>query len=174
MTTSVHDRSGAGGGRTVGEAALSGTRCVNCGIPQDAEYFDDADVQGTPARGRVALLASFQLPSRYCGVLRFFSQFTDRHAANPAEVETRGLRWLLLVNGRPLHPYTDLQLIVNPWGYGSFRICIRLDENARVELAVRNVNHDLQQPDAITRVGGRIVGQYWYNTRYGDVVRFTP
>ena len=160
---------------TIGESALAPTFCTTCGIPLDAQAFDSSlGPQSTPDRGRLVQLASFQLPPKYCGVLRFFSQFTDRHARDAGAIATPGLIWLLTANGRPLHPYTRLEWILNPWGYGSFRVCIRLDENARVELAIRNVSHDPAAANAIQTVAGRIVGQYWYNTRYGDVVRFTP
>ena len=159
---------------TVAEAAVSPPQFAACGIPLDAEQFDNSTVHNTPERGRLVTLASFQLPPKYCGVLRFFSQFTDRHARDPGDITTPGLLWLLTVNGRPRHPYTRLEWIINPWGYGSFRMCIRLDENARVELAIRNVSYNPAPTEAIRVVGGRIVGQYWYNARYGDVVRFSP
>lgn len=157
---------------TLGDAAVDRSLCTSCGIPLDAQEFDSANVVELPGRGRLVVLATFQLPPKYCGVLRFFSQFTDQQARNAAAVRTTGLRWLLSANGRPLHPYTNLELILNPWGYGSFRVCIRLDENARVEFAVRNVSYDPPASDAITLVGGRITGHYWYNARYGDTVRF--
>jgi len=57
--------------------------------------------------------------------------------------------------------------IVNPWGYGSFQISIRLDESAAIEFVVRRVSNATPN---IKQAGGRIVGRYWYNAAYGDVV----
>src|SRR6266542_3694385 len=85
------------------------------------------------------------------------------------QVETPGLQWIITVNNRPLYPYINLDHVVNPWGWGSFGVSIRLDENAAVEFVVRNV--DYPPPEAteeIKRIGGRIVGRFWYNPAYGD------
>src|SRR6266850_7466566 len=91
--------------------------CVTCGIPQDSEYFDESGFAPTPESGREGLLARFDLRHQYCGVLECFSQFTDEFGHDPAAVETPGLDWLLMVNRRPLHPYVNLQAIINPWGF---------------------------------------------------------
>jgi hypothetical protein len=112
-------------------------------------------------------LARFELPPQYCGVLEYFSQFTDEHADKPARIATPGLQWLLLANHRPLYPYLNLDRILNPWGYPSFQVSIRLDDSATVEFLVRRVNN--AAPD-VKEVGGRIGGRYWYNAIYGDVV----
>lgn len=141
--------------------------CTICGIALDSEYFDDSSVRPAPKVGEIVSLARFELPPQYCGVLEYFSQFTDEHANDRTKIETPGLLWMLVVNNRPLYPYLNLDRIVNPWGYGSFQVSIRLDDSATVEFVVRRVNN--AAPD-ITRVGGRIVGRYWYNTTYGDVV----
>ena len=45
----------------------------------------------------------------------------------------------ILVNNRPLYPYLNFDRIVNPWGYGSFQISIRLDDSATIEFVVRRV-----------------------------------
>jgi hypothetical protein len=113
------------------------------------------------------LLARFELPPQYCGVLEYFAQFTDAHANHPSLIHTPGLQWLILVNKRPLYPYTNLDLIVNPWGNGSFQVSIRLDENSTVEFRVRRLADEVPK---VMKVGGRIVGRYWYNVGYGDVV----
>jgi hypothetical protein len=141
--------------------------CSICGIPVDAGYFDDSKVADAPDAGREVSLARFELPPQYCGVLQYFAQFTDAYAKDPSQVHTPGLQWLILVNKRPLYPYINLDRIVNPWGYGSFQVSIRLDENATIEFAARRVSNDAS---AITKIGGRIVGRYWYNAIYGDVV----
>ena len=134
--------------------------CALCGIPIDSQYFDVADIKDLPNPGDEALLAEFQLPGQYCGVLECFSQFTDRFFTNPSEVQTPGLEWRLLVDGRPLPPYVAMEAILNPWGVGSYPVRIRLPEAARLEFSVR------RRPDSesnnITKVGGRISGRYWF------------
>jgi hypothetical protein len=141
--------------------------CPMCGIALDSEYFDESGVVEAPSVGKAVVLARFELPPQYCGVLEYFSQFTDEHAGDPAKIATPGLLWTILVNKRPLYPYLNLDRIVNPWGYGSFQISIRLDENAIMEFVIRRVSNAAPN---IQRIGGRIVGRYWYNAAYGDVV----
>ena len=151
--------------------------CPTCGIPLDSEYFDESGVEEIPEEqegevlplGQEKVLATFELPPQYCGVLEYFSQFTDLHAQDPAQIRTPDIQWHILINRRPLYPYLTLDRIVNPWGYGSFPVSIRLDENARVDFIVRRISNG-SPPRIITRIGGRIVGRYWYNAIYGDVV----
>lgn len=155
-----------------------------CGLPLDSQHFDASSVSEVPARGRQVVLARFELPPQYCGHLENFSQFTDAYARDLSQIQTSGLRWLVLVNNRPLNPYLDLQHIINPWGYGSFPVNIRLDLDARVEFVLKNENYQLDLDQNSQRkleaqwdrkkihlVGGRLVGRYWYNPMYGDVVR---
>jgi hypothetical protein len=141
--------------------------CPMCGIPLDSEYFDESRVIDAPNVGEAIVLARFELPAQYCGVLEYFSQFTNEHAGDPAKIATPGLLWMLLVKNRPLYPYLNLDRIVNPWGYGSFQVSIRLDDSATVEFVVRRVSNAAPN---IEQVGGRIMGRYWYNAAYGDVV----
>jgi hypothetical protein len=166
--------------------------CTTCGIALDSEYFDvsgveeiveeiqdaeDAEeeyeeeykVKEVLTPGQEKVLASFELPAQYCGVLEYFSQFTDLHAKDPSEIRTPDIQWRILINRRPLYPYLTLDRIVNPWGYGSFPVSIRLDENAKVEFVVRRISKG-SPPRIIRRIGGRIMGRYWYNAAYGDVV----
>lgn len=146
--------------------------CAACGIPLDSQYFDDSRINEAPEAGSEIVLASFELPAQYCGVLQYFSQFTDKHGENSANVLTPGLEWRILVNRHALFPYVGFRHIVNPWGYGSFALNIRLDENSIIELAVRSVPKLADDPNyQITWVGGRLVGRFWYNAAYGDVVR---
>jgi len=134
--------------------------CAACGIPIDSQYFDVARFYDLPNPGNEVLLAEFQLPAQYCGILEGFSQFTDRFFTNPSEVRTEGLEWRLLVNGRPLNPYTTVEAILNPWGVGSYPVRIRLPEGARLEFTLRRrqgaASHN------IATVGGRISGRYWF------------
>src|SRR5262245_10470424 len=141
--------------------------CTICGIALDSEYFDDSSVRPAPKVGEIVSLARFELPPQYCGVLEYFSQFTDEHSNDSTKIETPGLQWMILSNNRPLYPYLNLTRIINPWGYGSFQVFIRLDENATIEFVARGMSTG---SSGITKVGGRIVGRYWYNSIYGDVV----
>jgi hypothetical protein len=146
--------------------------CAMCGIPVDSLYFDESRLDEAPGPGREVSLARFELPPQYCGVLQYFAQFTDLHARDKSQIETPGLEWLILSNRRPLYPYLRLERIVNPWGYGSFPIGIRLDEGTVLEAVVRGVSNGAAPPaEQVRRVGARIVGRFWYNAAYGDVLR---
>lgn len=141
---------------------------LDCGVPIDSQYFDDARFADVPDIGASVLLARFELPSQYCGVLECFSQYTDLASQDPAEVETPGLLWQILANRQPLSPYHRLTAIFNPWGYGSFPFSIRLSEASVVDLVVRRIEDRLSlSGKPITRIGGRLLGRYWYNSAYG-------
>jgi len=141
---------------------------LDCGIPVDSQYFDDSRIVALPAVGASALLARVELPLQYCGVLQYFSQFTDLFSRDPTEVKTPGLLWQILANGRPLAPYHQLAAIINPWGFGSFQFSIRLPEGAIVEMVVRRAGSDVASPGkVINTVGGRLLGRYWYDGAYG-------
>jgi hypothetical protein len=150
--------------------------CATCGIPLDARYFDNSSVTRAPDPGRELVLASFDLPAEYCGVLEYFAQFTTRHARDPSAIETPDLEWTLRLNGRPMDPYLGLRWIVNFWGYGGFPLAIRLDESSRLELVVRGTTDSVaadrvDRQEAPMGVGGRLLGRYWYNPAYGAVAR---
>lgn len=142
--------------------------CTNCGIPLDSEYFDESGVMDVPPPGNQIVLASIQLRPQYCGVLEYFSQYTDQYGKDPSQIATRGLEWSILSNGHPLYPYIRLEHIVNPWGFGSFQTNIRLAEGTTLEFVVRQREQGQAQPGPIAKVGGRLVGRYWYNTAYGS------
>jgi hypothetical protein len=141
--------------------------CPNCGLPRDYEHFDESGFADTPAPGREVVLARFELRPQYCGLLENFSQFTNQ-LGHLGHVETPGLQWIITVNNRPLYPYIKLDHIVNPWGFGGFGVSIRLDENTTVEFVVRNLDYSASAASEIKRIGGRIVGRFWYNPAYGD------
>ena len=150
--------------------------CTSCGIPLDSQYFDDSSVQKAPTEGEELVLARFELPTQYCGVLQYFSQFTDGFAGHNAQIATPTIEWKLLVNNHALFPYINLRQIVNPWGYGSYEVNLRLEENSAVELVARGVIDDKTLKDTpvvgpIEVVGGRIVGRFWYNASCGDVMQ---
>jgi len=148
--------------------------CNACGVPFDSQYFDDSDVVAAPANvGDEIVLARFDLPPQYCGFLQYFSQFTDKFGRDAANIETPEIEWKLLVNNHSLFPYLNLRHIVNPWGYGSYPMNLRLDESSSLELVARRVKKptDVDILDRIRRVGGRIMGRFWYNPCYGDVDR---
>jgi len=139
--------------------------CTACGMPLDSQVFD-ASGFAAPQTGRTHVLAKFELPSRYCGVLEYFSQFTDVQAKDPSEVETPGLDWSIRLNGRPLYPYLSFNRILNPWGFGSFETGIRLSDSSVLEFVVRQT-----QDSFVKKVGARLVGRFWHNSEFGDVVQ---
>jgi hypothetical protein len=61
--------------------------------------------------------------------------------------------------------------IVNPWGFGSFEVALRLEEKASVDLVVRGVGGPPPKDADLEMIAGRIFGRYWYNPAYGDVER---
>lgn len=177
---------------------------LNCGIPQDAEYFDvagfvgmpradgDLDAFGAPLtapfqdldlskpealprQGESTVLARFQLHSQYCGILTYFSQYTDLYFRDCTQILTPGFEWTIRQNGKPLFPYTRLEAILNPWGYNNYQVAIRLDENALVEFLLRNRGVRDEWIDSgsypIYAFGGRLMGRYWYNAAFGSRIR---
>ena len=135
---------------------------LDCGIPVDSQYFDDARFDDIPPVGGTVLLARVELPHQYCGVLEYFSQFTNAFSQS-AQVETPNLVWQILANRQPLSPYHQFTTILNPWGVVSFQFSLRLPEGAVVEMVVRRIGDAGQ----VTRLGGRLLGRYWYNSAYG-------
>ena len=150
------------------------------------EAFGLAPPEGLPPRGEQRVLASFQLHPQYCGVLTYFSQYTDLYARDNTQILTPGFEWIILQNGKPVFPYTRLDMIVNPWGYNCLPVLVRLDENARVEFVIRNrgiKDDDLKErlqteglpplPPRypIRAFAGRIMGRYWYNESFGGRIR---
>jgi hypothetical protein len=141
--------------------------CTACGTPLDSQYFDDSSVVGVPRTGETLVLAQFELPPQYCGILEYFAQFTDQYAVDNSKIETPGIEWSILAGGSPLFPYLSINRIVNPWGEGAFPVAIRLPENTTIKLVVRGVG----ATSPITRVGGRLLGRYWYNAANNDDAR---
>ena len=160
-------------GGTTFEHETATSLCVACGIPLDSQYFDDSSVQAVTQAGEELVLARFELPAQYCGVLEYFSQFTDVFATDASKIATPNIEWKILVNNHGLFPYMSLRQIVNPWGFGSYQVKIRLDEAATVEFVARvlpTVVNSTPPDQPIKFVGGRIMGRFWYNAAYGDVV----
>lgn len=143
--------------------------CTTCGAPFDSQYFDKSGVVDAPGVGETVPLAEFELPPQYCGVLEYFAQFTDEYAIDNSRIETPGVEWLILANGSPLFPYLSLNRIVNPWGEGAFRVAVRLQENTSLKFVARGVRSD--ETSTITKVGGRLLGRFWYNAAHGDATR---
>ena len=139
--------------------------CHLCGIPVDAGFFDESTVQDAPQSGEERVLARYQLHRNYCGLLLYFAQFTNRYASDPAQVRTPGYQWQIRCDGQPRDPYLTFDRIINPWGLSGFPIALRLDAGCVVEFVVRGNGDDEDLP--LTKVGGRILGRYWYNTLYG-------
>ncbi len=160
--------------------------CVSCGIPLDAEHFDVSGFVGLgaavdpfadfeflrpgplPRRGEEVVLASFQLHPQYCGALTYFSQYTDLYTRDNTSILTPGFEWIIAQNGKPIFPYTRLEVIANPWGYNCLPVVVRLDENARVEFILRNRSVDDLANYPIKAFAGRIMGRYWYNESFGS------
>jgi hypothetical protein len=156
--------------------------CLICGIPLDAEYFDVSGFVGAgmpadpslqlgaiPRRGEQVVLASFQLHPQYCGALTYFSQYTDLYTRDNTKILTPGFEWIITQNGKPVFPYTRLEMIINPWGYNCLPVLVRLDENAKVEFVLRNRSISDLDPAIypIQAFAGRIMGRYWYNEIFG-------
>jgi hypothetical protein len=135
--------------------------------------FDLVDQDDNPTLlvGQETVLARFDLPPQYCGVLQYFAQFTDLFGSDPSRIDTPEIEWKLLVNNHSLFPYLNLRHIVNPWGYGSYQVNIRLDENSSLELVARRVSVLDDEDSRVTLIAGRIMGRFWYNPCYGDVER---
>ena len=146
--------------------------CRICGIPLDANYFDAASIKPAPQHpGEEVELARYALHPQYCGVLLTFVQYADPEGAQQRELfQTPGYEWLILCNNQPRDPYLPTNLILNPWGFNAFPVNLRLEEGCVVRLVVRKV---LPQPNEseipLSRVGGRLLGRYWYSTVYGGV-----
>jgi hypothetical protein len=104
-------------------------------------------------------------------VLLYFAQFTDRFAEDASKIDTPQIEWKILVNNHALFPYMNLRHIVNPWGFGSFPVNIRLDENSSIEFVARRVKEETLGDPRVFTLGGRIMGRFWYNACYGDVER---
>ena len=152
-------------------ATLPEIVCPTCGIPADAGYFDDSSIADVPpgAAGEI-VLAKFELHPNYCGELQYFAQYTDAYAANPVEVVTPNLEWQIRSDGLPLAPWLTFDRIINPWGLQGFPIHVRLREGCRLELVVRFTGPVIEiraTPTPVTRVGGRLLGRFWYNPAFG-------
>ena len=143
--------------------------CTACGAPFDSQYFDDSSVVSAPRAGETVVLAEFDLPPQYCGVLEYFAQFTDEYARDNSLIETPGIEWLILADGGPLFPYLSLDRIVNPWGQGAFPVAIRLQENTTLKFVARGVSSN--SLSTITKVGGRLLGRFWYNSAHDDAAQ---
>jgi hypothetical protein len=137
--------------------------CHSCGVPPDAGFFDASAIHDAPLPGQEVVLAQYRLHRNHCGLLLYFSQFTNAYASDPTQVTTPGFEWQIRCDGRPREPYLTFDRIINPWGLSGFPIGLRLEEGSLLELAVRGVGPG----GAIARVGGRLLGRYWYNTEHG-------
>jgi hypothetical protein len=143
--------------------------CAVCGIPADASYFDDSSIVDAPTGANPeVVLAKYELHQNYCGELQYFAQFTDAHAADPTQVVTRDLEWQIRSDGQPLAPWLTFDRIINPWGLSGFPIHIRLREGCLLEFVVRfKPAPIIVFSSTVNRVGGRLLGRYWYNAAFG-------
>jgi hypothetical protein len=141
--------------------------CYSCGIPSDAGFFDASSIKVAPQQGQEVILARYELHRNYCGMLLYFAQFTDRFVGNSAEVDTPGYQWQIRCDGQPRDPYLTFAHIINPWGLSGFPVYLRLEGGCLLEFAIRKEGDD--QGRILTKVGGRLLGRYWYNTADGGV-----
>jgi hypothetical protein len=141
--------------------------CQACGLPVDASFFDESTIQDAPQVGQELVLARYELHRNHCGMLLYFAQFTDRYAQDPTQVQTPGYQWQIRCNGQPRDPYLTFDRIINSWGLSGFPIHLRLEEGCVVEFVVRRMGDDKDK--TVTKVGGRILGRYWYNSEFGGV-----
>lgn len=141
--------------------------CQVCGIPLDANYFDNASsFQKAPDVGEEKELARYTLHPQYCGVLLYFAQYAEPQTPETKNLfETPGYEWAVLCNNQPRDPYLPTNLILNPWGQNNLPVHLRLEEGCVVRLVVRRVS--ASPVTLLEKVGGRLQGRYWYNTAYG-------
>ena len=136
----------------------------------DANNFDVADIKAAPQHpGEEVEMAKFALPSQYCGILLYFAQYVEPVTAQTREIfKTPGYEWVILCNNQPRDPYLPTRLILNPWGYNALPIHLRLEEGCVVRFVVRKVAPPTGETEIqLAKVGGRLLGRYWYNTIYG-------
>jgi hypothetical protein len=147
--------------------------CQACGIPLDANYFDNANIKPAPTKlGEQVILAQYTLHPQYCGVLLHFAQYAEPQASPHQNIfETPGYEWAILCNNQPFDPYLPTHLILNPWGQNNLPIHLRLEEGCEVRLVVKKVSPSSEEANEtpLARVGGRLQGRYWYNTNYGGL-----
>ena len=146
-------------------------QCDVCETPLDSGPFDISAVVDAPVNpGDEVELVRYVLQPMHCGVLRYFAQFTDRHAKNPAQIKTTGYQWQIRCDAQPLDPYLTFDHIINPWGLATFPVDIRLGEGTTIQFIIRNIGGATGE-DVLAQVGGRIVGRHWYDTRFGGAPR---
>ncbi len=87
-----------------------------------------------------------------------------------------GLEWEIRCDGQPRDPYLTFDRIINPWGLSGFPIYLRLELGSLVQLVAGTVGVGggpsipvlfRSDPSVVNRVGGRLLGRYWYNPMYG-------
>lgn len=146
----------------------AGGLCLYCGAPLDSQPFDESSILEAPDVGREVVVARFALPPQYCGVLEHVAQFTDAHGQAADQAQTPGIEWTLLGNGSPIHPFSRLGHILNPWGFGGFKTAVRLSDGMRLEFVVRRAAPSPAGRPQVRVVGGRLVGRVWYDRTFGE------
>ena len=147
--------------------------CQICGVPLDAGYFDVANnFQSPPTNvGEEKELARYELHPQYCGTLLYFTQYAEESVSKKQVISnTPGYEWLILCNNQPRAPYLPTSLILNPWGYNSLPVHLRLEEGCTLRFVVRKVTPPVGEGEVrmnLSQVGGRLLGRSWYNTIYG-------
>lgn len=140
--------------------------CQICSVPLDAGYFDVAGIKNAPVVGAEVEVARYELNPQYCGTLLYFTQYAEESGTKRQVLSnTPGYQWLILCNNQPRAPYLPTDLILNPWGFNTLPIHLRLEESCTLRLVVRRVAPTVTVE--LSQVGGRLLGRSWYNTMYG-------
>lgn len=137
--------------------------CPRCGTAIDSLPFDASNLVRWQGVTREEVLARFDLPPQYCGILEWVVQYTSAYAADPTRILTPSVEWRLTIDRNPIAPYARLGWLVNPWGACAPIAGIRLPPGARVELIARRVPGQADDPGL---VGGRLAGRYWYDPSF--------
>ena len=140
--------------------------CAACGSAVDSLYFDVAGFAAVPERDGTVILVRQEIPRQYCAVLEGFQQFVPPELLPDGPVETRLIQWSIRANGRPLDPYTGFHALLNRWGEPWNRVAINLEEGTMLELVARFLAPPRTR-DTSLRVGGRLMGRYWFDDPYG-------
>ena len=154
--------------------------CSSCGMPIDAGIFDDSSILNIVTEGEAAPafhsaslqpgesleLARFELSPEHCGMLFAFAQYTDRYAANPANLLTPGYEWEICCDDQPLSPWLRFDRIIQPWGLAGFPLSVRLLRDSTLRFVIRNLGVDPADGNWLRQVGGRVVGKYWFEEEH--------
>jgi hypothetical protein len=132
--------------------------CPRCGQAIDSRHFDASGFQPLPERGarRCSRVSNSRRNTAACSSSSPNTPTSRR--AMPRRSRRRGSNGCCGSIARCSNPYVQLEHIVNPWGFGSFQLAVRLPEGATVELVAKRA---LAAPvlAGVSKVGGRLCGR---------------